>query len=412
MKIVHVVLNYYPSIGGTQWLFQNISERLVKNYGDDVTVLTIDSFYASEKKKYKKILLPKESYNGVYIERFPFIRYHLPLFRLINRITNRIFHYRFEWVIEKLYGPLSVSLKKRLNSTEADVVCGSSSAYSFMNYPLRRKSNRKPFVFMGAIHFVAQNNQTDITQKKLAAIQQSEMYIANTQFEKDRLIALKVPAENIAVIGCGVDIDNFGYDANLNLRKELHIDDNDMVFGFVGRQEPVKSLDILIKAFVMLSAQYTNAKLVIAGADSWYTSELKKMIHTTECANNIFLLSNINEQQKIHLLQSIDIFVSASASESFGIVFIEAWACKKPVIGANVGAINCVIDDEVNGLLFNPFDANDLSDKMKFLIQQKDTRNAMGERGYKKVQQQYTWDIITEKYRNTYKQAIEKFKNN
>jgi len=50
MKIVHVVLNYYPSKGGTQWLFQNISERLVKHYNDEVTVLTVDSYYGPEKR--------------------------------------------------------------------------------------------------------------------------------------------------------------------------------------------------------------------------------------------------------------------------------------------------------------------------------------------------------------------------
>ena len=188
MKIVHVVLNYYPSKGGTQWLFQNISERLVKNYNDEVTVLTVDSYYGPEKKNYKKIEQATEIHNGVKIERFEFERKHLPLLRTLVKLSNRLFKKHPESWQEKLYGPVSSSLHNRLQSIEADVVCGSSSAYNFMYYPLERKGiNSKPFVFMGAIHFTENKNEKVIRAKTLKAIAASEFYIANTLFEKEKI---------------------------------------------------------------------------------------------------------------------------------------------------------------------------------------------------------------------------------
>lgn len=410
MKIVHVVLNYYPSIGGTQWLFQNISERLVKSYGDDVTVLTVNSYYGPEKRNYKKIELSAETYNGVKIERFNFERRHLPVFRLIHKLLKRLTGVNSEWLQEKIYGPISASLTNRLNEIDADIVCGSSSSYSFMQYPLFRKNNVKPFVFMGAIHFAEEENIKSISSKTLNSIYQSEKYIANTSFEKKRLIQLGVTSNRIEVIGCGVDTKEFDNNQSAGFKKQLKIADDEMVFGFVGRHEPLKNIDILIEAFGKLYQTNSKIKLIIAGGYSWYTNELKTLINNSIAVDNIILLTNISESEKINLYHSIDVFVSASASESFGIVFIEAWACKKPVIGANVGSVNCVIDDEQNGLLFQPFNTDSLAIKMNGLLINQQKRIDLGNNGFDKIQQQYTWDVITEKYRNTYLQAIENSK--
>jgi glycosyltransferase involved in cell wall biosynthesis len=409
MKVVHVVLNYYPSVGGTQWLFQNISERLVKSYGDDVTVLTVNSYYGPEKKNYKKIELASEIYNGVNIERFDFTRWHLPLFRFVYKVLKRIAGTESEWLLKQIYGPVSKTLNKRLNTIEADIVCGSSSSYAFMQYPLHRKKVIKPFVFMGAIHFSENISSKNISSGVLKAIRQSEMYIANTYFEKSRLIELGVDDKKIVVIGCGVDEELF-QQTDTSLRDKLHINNDDIVFGFVGRHEPLKNIDELIKAFDKVYAANKKTKLIIAGARSWYTEELQILVNSSGSVNNIHLLTNISEAEKISLYHSADVFVSASASESFGIVFIEAWACKKPVIGANVGAISCVIDDKKNGLLFTPHNISSLTQQMNLLATNKNLRKEMGEAGFVKMQQQYTWSVITAKYRNVYSQAIENFK--
>ena len=69
MKIVHVSHLYHPSAGGVQFWFKNVSERLVKDYGDDVTVVTTNSMYGPERDIFKKIEPAEETINGVKIIR-------------------------------------------------------------------------------------------------------------------------------------------------------------------------------------------------------------------------------------------------------------------------------------------------------------------------------------------------------
>ena len=56
MKVLYVVQNYYPSIGGTQILFQNIAEKSLAYYNDEGVVYTTNSYFGPDKKEFKKII--------------------------------------------------------------------------------------------------------------------------------------------------------------------------------------------------------------------------------------------------------------------------------------------------------------------------------------------------------------------
>ena len=73
MKCLHVIHTYSPSVGGTQWLFQNISERLVSEYGDEVTVFTTTAYTKRLFWDPREPSLPtgEELVNGVNVRRFP-----------------------------------------------------------------------------------------------------------------------------------------------------------------------------------------------------------------------------------------------------------------------------------------------------------------------------------------------------
>lgn len=92
-------------------------------------------------------------------------------------------------------------------------------------------------------------------------------------------------------------------------------------------------------------------------------------------------------------------------------VFLEAWSFFKPVIGANIGAVASLISDGVDGLLFAPGNAEDLTNKIETLILDADMRNTLGVNGNKKFNEHFTWDIVAEKFRQVYLMAITKFKN-
>ena len=406
MKILHIVQNYYPSKGGTQILFKEISERLVKIYGDEVIICTTNSYFGPEKKSFKAIALADEVVNGVTVKRFPIFRYHLPVFRFLNKLCILLKIDTNDFFSRYINGPLSTTMQKFIDDFDGDVICASSCNYLYMNYPLSKKAV-KPFVFMGAIHFSEEVQYNPLLSGVLNAIKKSSFYIANTAFEKARLIGYGVKDDVIKVVGCGVDHKTFTSTLSVvDFKRKYKIGEGNVV-GYVGRHVPSKGLVLLIDAMEILWKKGEILQLIIAGSSSDYTKVLQK--HKEKLgpySSNVILISNFSDNEKVDIYNHIDVFVSVSTEESFGIVYLEAWACKKPVIGANIGAVRSVIDNNINGFLIDPANANELALKIEELCNDPIKSWEMGLNGYNKVVQNYNWEIITKKYRNIYEQAL------
>lgn len=402
MKILHVVHAYHPSKGGTQTLFKEVSERLVKNYGDEVIVCTTDSYFGPEKKFFKPVGIAEEVFNGVRIKRFSFYRFHLVVLRLLVRL--------FKWFGAKppglftryIHGPLSPSMNRFIEAFDGDVICGSAYNYLFMTYPLKKKAT-KPFVFMGAVHFREDLLYNPLGSRLLESIQKSACYIANTTFEKDRLTGMGVKNDKVKVVGCGVDVAAFRSTMSAaDFRTKYSIGEG-VIVGFVGRHQPFKGIALLLDAMQTLWERGEDYQLLIAGSPTNYTKFLnKKVSGLGTYSSNVVFISSFSDEEKVDIFNHLNVFVSVSTEESFGIVYLEAWACKKPVIGADIGAVRSVIDHNVNGYLADPSDTAQLALKIETLCRDENKRTAMGEQGYQKVIGNYTWDIITARYREVY----------
>ncbi|MBS3072933.1 trypsin-like peptidase domain-containing protein, partial [Candidatus Pacearchaeota archaeon] len=114
-----------------------------------------------------------------------------------------------------------------------------------------------------------------------------------------------------------------------------------------------------------------------------------------------FLVEEINKS-------SILILPSTSNAESFGMVLIEAMACKKPVIGSNIGGIPYVIDNGVNGLLVPPKNSQALTDAITKILSNPKLAKQMGENGYKKVKDGFTWDELSNKMDKIIQEVLRK----
>jgi glycosyltransferase involved in cell wall biosynthesis len=413
MRILKAVINYYPSVGGTQILFQGIAEHCVRNYGDQVEIATINSYYGSHSKQYKQIALLKETINGVNVRRFHFYRWHRALLILLKYIIYRLTGRSYHILDSYLSGPWSPSLKKYINSTNADVIIASPIGFSYMLYPLYRNKlpNPKPFVVQGAIHFTLKGRNYGITEKSLRAIKASEYYISNTNYEKELLVKMGVPEDMIVVIGCAIDMELFKEPNYSSSNYSRGITEDEVVVGYVGRLEATKGIDLLIAAFGVAYEKNNKLQLIIAGFESAFVAEINKHIAklNTNAAKQVSLKLNISLQDKINLYHKIDILVLPSINESFGIVFLEAWSCKKPVIGMDIGAIRSVINDGVDGLLAKVNSPTDLAHKINMLAENPELRQILGTNGYNKTSENYTWDIVTKRYRDVYIMAKNKF---
>ena len=409
MKIVHISHLYYPSAGGVQTYFKNVSERLVRDYGDDVTVATTDSYFGPEKSFFKKITPSHETINGVKVIRFKYQRWHIKPLKLVVKMLRRLGLTVPEEMIMQLNGPCSSSMRNYLTNVKADAFFASSSNYYFMQLPLWRKCN---FFYFASIHLDEEIEKAHLLKKQLECMNASTLYIANTHFEQQRMIQLGVDAQKTFVLGCGVEMSDFKInDMSVvsQFKKEIGIPENALVAGYVGRIEKTKNVHLTIEAFSKLTEKHTNAYLLIAGSGSNYVDELKAIVSllSPNVSNRIKFLIEFDQSKKAALFNSLDVLVLPSKNESFGLVFLEAWSCKKPVIGASIGAVRDVVADGHDGFIVLPDDAIDLADKMDMLLSDKKLRERFGENGFNKVKERYTWEIIVSKLRSCYTRALE-----
>lgn len=404
MKIVHISHLYHPSRGGVQFFFKNVSERLVRNYGDDVTVVTTNSYLGPERKIFKKIEPAEETINGVKVRRFSYRRWYIKPYSFIFKVFAKLSIKKPQAMFLTAYGPISSKMKKYLLQVEADAFCGSSSNYYFMQLPLWRKCN---FFYFGSIHWEYDEGKTSLYPRQVASMNASTLCFANTAYEKSRMITSGVKPEKVFVLGVGVDMEPF---INVEpcqvkaFRKELSVPEDGLVIGYAGRIEKTKNVLLLIKAFENVACRAANAHLLIAGSGSDYVAELQEYCNRLpkQITARIKWQINFADEKKATVFNSLDILVLPSGNESFGIVFLEAWSCKKAVIGTSIGAVKDVISDGVDGFLMQIDNQASLEEKLTRLIEDEELRKVMGEQGFEKVKQNYTWDIITSRLRKCY----------
>jgi glycosyltransferase involved in cell wall biosynthesis len=281
--------------------------------------------------------------------------------------------------------------------------------YNFADYPLWRfkTNNPKPFVLFGALHLHVELPRNSQLIKRAKAC---DCYIANTEYERQKLIEYGVDGNRIVTIGIGISLENFIIPETEvdSFRKKHGIKDTDVLVGYIGRLVKGKGVPILIDAFRKVYSKSKNVKLLLAGGNTDYVPEVKDIISKENLP--VILVEDFGENMKGLLYNALDVFVLASQSESFGIVFLEAWACKKPVVATRMGAIASLLSEEKDSYLFTPKDVNELADKLEVLIANSDLRKQMGVNGYNKVVNNYTWKKIIAKYREAYLLGISNFK--
>jgi phosphatidylinositol alpha-1,6-mannosyltransferase len=145
-----------------------------------------------------------------------------------------------------------------------------------------------------------------------------------------------------------------------------------------------KGVDTLIRSYSKISIKYPEYKLIIVGNGS-DISRLQDIATQEGIRNNVKILKNISDEELKDLYISCTIFALPSKKEGFGLVFLEAMASKKPVIGGNHGGTPEVIEDGKTGLLVNHGNEKELSSALDRLLSDQNLRLKMGQDGYKRL---------------------------
>lgn len=161
----------------------------------------------------------------------------------------------------------------------------------------------------------------------------------------------------------------------------------------VGRwsaSERYKGADLLIQAVATLRRDFSELHLVLVGQGG-DLPRLRQQAHTSSAAEYVHFLTDLSRLELAACYAACDIFALPSTGEGFGLVFLEAMAFGKPVIGANVGGIPDVVENGREGLLVDPT-VQAISSALKQLLTNQSLREELGARGRNRVNSEFAFD--------------------
>lgn len=410
MRILHITQGYYPAIGGTEWLIQRVSEELVQQFDDQVTVFTTNCYNGEAffNSKLPRLSAGWEEINGVRVRRFPVLSRISQLLRIPQTIAYKLHLPGNQRLRALAGGPIIPGITKAIREFPTDVVGASSFPLLHMFAALNAaQSSGQPCVLHGGLH--PQDDWGFNRPMIYQAIQKASHYIANTQYEANYVIERGASPAHVSTIGVGVDPSIFREVSTTEAKRRLGLEGNKIV-GFIGQLGAHKGIDTLIRAMPLVWQYEPDVHFLLAGARTMFDMTMTEMLDqlSNQQRQKIILRYNFPEEEKPWLFGAVDVFAYPSGYESFGIAFLEAWILEKPVIGCRRGAIPWVVSAGRDGLLVEYQNEKLLAEAIIMLIRNPAWAQILGQSGKKKVLDRYTWPEVAKRFRQVYADAIQK----
>jgi glycosyltransferase involved in cell wall biosynthesis len=209
------------------------------------------------------------------------------------------------------------------------------------------------------------------------------------------ILELKSKAK-IRVIPPSVDQNN--YKASSQVRYENFV-------LYIGRLVYYKNVEILLRALQIVLKDFQNFELIIVGEGPMKQS-LKELAKNLGIEKNIVFLGSISNIQKIDLLNRCLALAFPSTFEGFGLVILESFLFKKPVLLSDINPFDEIVDDGKDGYLIPPYEHVEWANKIKHLINNIDMCRNMGLNGYNKYLTKYEYSNHIENIENLYMSLI------
>lgn len=248
-----------------------------------------------------------------------------------------------------------------------------------------------------------------------AVLKQADRIVAATLAEEMQLEFLyHSDIKKIVVIPPGVDTSHFYPICPEEAKAAIGVPGSDRLLLFVGRIEPLKGVDTLIRALAHLRQmgileRFPHDLAIIGGdpnasPDDMNAEMLRLQVLCRELgiSDLVLFLGKRSQASLPYYYSASEVLIMPSHYESFGMVALEAMACGTPVVASQVGGLAFLVQDGMTGYVVPDGDPILLADRLNRLIQQPDLRKAMGERATAYAQS-YAWDKITSQIIGVYR---------
>jgi D-inositol-3-phosphate glycosyltransferase len=246
---------------------------------------------------------------------------------------------------------------------------------------------------------------------ELGVVRDVDRLIAQCPAERTELVKdYAADPKKVVLIPSAVNIETFQPVDQKKARRQIGLDPEEKVIGYVGRMLPRKDIRNIVRALAILIRQYENVpdqpvpsiKLMIVGGET----AIPDPIATPEIGELQRLATELGVLDRLHFIGKRqpdvlryyygagDVVVTTPWYEPFGLTPLEAMACARPVIGSSVGGITYTIKNGETGLLVPPRNPEALAARLHELLSTPERCVEMGRAARARVEREFTWPIV------------------
>lgn len=288
---------------------------------------------------------------------------------------------------------------KQLFKFKPDIIFCSHINFAPVCYLFKKIFNKNYLIFTHGIEVWDVGNNF-----KIKALKEARMIITVSNFTKEKIIQ-KLPGiqNKIFMLPNSVDSEVFKPKKKpLNLMQKYNLTDEKMIFTITRmlKSEGYKGYDKVIEALPKIIEKIPKLKYFLVGSGD-DVPRIKKIINDLNLNNYVIMPGFVLDNDLADYYNLADIFVMPSKGEGFGIVFLEALACGKPVIAGNIdGSKDAILNGEL-GVLVNPDDTNEISETITKILKREVLKKIL-DSDYlrRRVLEVYGFDKFKEKVKN------------
>jgi len=270
------------------------------------------------------------------------------------------------------------------------------------------RKHRKPYVVCpaGALPIfgrsrLLKNLYNTMVGKRI--VTKADRFIAVTAGEIPHYLAYGGLREKVVVIPNGISVEDFSASDLQGFRRKFNLPDQPILL-FLGRLNPIKGPDLLLRAFCRLGPEFADFQLVFGGPDGGLRLELEGMAAKAGCGARVHFLGHLAGPDKAEALRAANLLVIPSRQEAMLIVAVEGGICGTPVLLTDQCGFPEV--EEVGGGLVVPASEEGLAAGLRQLLGNAGKLPAMGEKLRQYVSRDFLWENIIYRYISLYEEIL------
>lgn len=397
MRLAWFTHRYHPCVGGAE----NYGRAMVRRFvaaGHQVDVLTSDAmdlWYFTDRSRRRVVDEGASFVDGATVRRFAVK--HLPLQRYVGRLLSYVPHWPTRCRASS-YMPILPGIDRVRGDYDAVFAVGFPyTVFSHAAY-LTARAAGAPFILTPFLHLATPGDQVNrhyTRPHQVRLLAESDCVVVQTGLEADAVAGWEIPRSRILTLGMAVEHAEVTGGNPATFREALGIPAGATVIGHLATLDPNKgSTDLILAVARINEARPADDPLILvmAGPSSPEFEGFVQGFEGGRLPSWLKLLGPLAMERRPDFFAALNVFAMPSRTDSFGIVFLEAWANGLPVVAADAGGVPEVVSHGETGLLV-PFGALDqLAAALKTVTIDRRLAVRLGAAGRDRVERGYTWE--------------------